>query len=269
MGPCASALLALSLSATSDDRPLRVRPLTAQVWVAQSGSGAQTVRDPLQNARRLANELRYEEAIVEYHRYLGLPDRPLAERARALFDLAFLHLVLGDERSARLRAFEALESDPSLRLPSDAPSKQQDFLETTRKRFEARTRIDVLPPEDPDAPQRIRARVIDPEGRAKAVLLRHSLSPTGPFFGQRMVCAKEVCTAELLAPQGVDTYTAWYFVEATDAEGTTLSRSASADAPLRVSIVAQEPWYRSPWVYAGGAAALLSAAAVFYAASAR
>lgn len=269
MPPCVPALLALSLLSADDDRPLRLRFEAGGAWIAQAGTGTQPQRSALENARRLTNQLRYEEAVVEYHRYLALPARPVAERARALFDLAFLHLVLGDERSARLRASEALELDPSLRLSPDAPAKQQDFLRTTRKGFEARTRIDVLPPEDPDAPQRIRARVIDPEKRAKTVMLRHALSPTGPFFGQQMRCADEVCTAEILAPKDVETYTAWYYVEATDAEGTTLSRGAAADAPLRVSIVAQEAWYRSPWVYAGGAAVILSAAAVFYAASGR
>ncbi|MGA9521512.1 MAG: hypothetical protein WBV82_08620 [Myxococcaceae bacterium] len=220
--------------------------------------------DPLQNARRLSDELRYEEAVVEYQRYLALSGRAMSERSRALIELGFIHLVLGDELNAETRAFEALELDPALKLPSDAPSRLEKFLVDMRDHFEARTRIEILPPEDPKAPQRIRARVENPAGTVRQVLLRHALGSTGPWYAQPMRCDGALCIAEIPTPQGSASFTAWYYVEANDAEGNTVGRGASPQAPLRVSIVDDPAWYRSPWVYAGGAAALVGGAAVFF-----
>ncbi|MBX5483071.1 MAG: hypothetical protein IRZ16_14695 [Myxococcaceae bacterium] len=222
---------------------------------------------PLANARRLAEELRFEEAVVEYQRFLAQPELPTAERARATFELAFIQLVLGDERSAQMRAQEALELDPSLRLPDDAPAREQKFFKAMRADFESRTRLEVLPPGDPDAPQRIRARLVDPRKKAHAVMLRHALSANGPYFGQRMNCVGEICEAEIPLPRDTQALSVWYYVEANDAEGNTIARSGNTTTPLRVSIVARDPWYRSPWVYAGGAAAIVAAAAVFFVAS--
>ncbi len=220
--------------------------------------------DPLQNARRLSGELRYEEAVVEYQRYLALSDRAMTERSRALLELGFIHLVLGDALNAEARAFEALELDPTLKLQADEPTRLEKFLGDMRSRFEARTRIEILPPEDPNAPQRIRARVKSPGGLAKQVLLRHALGSTGPWYAQPMRCSGELCVAEIPAPQGPRTFTAWYYVEANDAEGNTVGRGASPQTPLRVSIREDIAWYRSPWVYAGGAAALVGGAAMYF-----
>ena len=205
---------------------------------------------------------------MEYQRYLALPDKPVAERARAIFELGFIHFVLGDERTGQQRAFEAMELDPSLRLGSDAPARQVRFFETMRQRFDSRTRIEVLPGDDPSLPQRVRARVVDPLGQARTVLLRHALSADGPWWSVAMHCEGELCAGEIPAAEGALGFTAFYFVEANDAEGNTVARGASPEVPLRLSVVRREPWYRSPWVYAGGAAVVVGAAAVFFAASA-
>ncbi len=222
---------------------------------------------PLDNARRLSGELRYEEAVVEYQRFLALPDQPVSNRARALFELGFIHFVLGDERTGQARAYEALELDPSLRLPSDAPARQVRFFESMRQKFEGRTRLEILPGDAAQA-QRVRARLVDPSGEARTVLLRHALSAEGPWWAVSMRCSEGLCQAEIPAAKGAEGFTAWYYVEANDAEGNTVARGAGPQAPLRLSVVTREPWFRSPWVYAGGAAAVIGAAAVFYAASA-
>lgn len=242
--------------------------LSAALAVASSPSSARAAElGPLDNARRLSGELRYEEAVVEYQRFLALPDQPMSTRARALFELGFIHFVLGDERTGAARAFEALELDPSLRLPSDAPARQVRFFESMRQKFEGRTRVEILPA-DAAQPQRVRARLLDPSGQTRTLLLRHALSAEGPWWAVAMRCAEELCTADIPAATGAEGFTAWYYVEANDAEGNTVARGAGPQAPLRLSVVTREPWYRSPWVYAGGAAAVVGAAAVFFAASA-
>lgn len=278
MNSAALALIAASLTGASPQGdapriaalwPNKVPALTLATRAAEGGAAEDAdAETALENARRLSDELRYEEAVVEYQRFVASPDRPTADRARALFELGFIHLVLGDERSAELRATEALELDPSLRLPPDAPSRELKFLEKMRQSFDARTRLEVLPPDNPDAPQRIRARLEDPRKSARTVMLRHALAATGPYFGQRMRCAGELCDAEIPLPKDTRTLTVWYYVEANDGEGNTVARAGSTTAPLRVSIVDKEPWYRSPWIYAGGAAAVIGAAAIFFVASA-
>jgi len=263
---CSTSIL-LAMGALASDAPVQAvtqRVIAAQVSAPEAEAEAP---DPLAHARRLSGELRYEEAVVEYQRYLGMSGRPVAERARALIELGFIHLVLGDERNAQARAFEALELDPSLRLPSEAPSRLGRFLSSMREQFEARTVVEVLPPEDPDAPQRIRARIGDRGGRVAQVLLRHAMGSEGPYYAQQMRCEGAVCVGEIPPPRDAAAYTAWYFVEANDAEGNTLARGASPSAPLRVSIVNKAAWYANPWVYAGGAAALVGGAAVFFAVS--
>lgn len=277
--PCAAlaAVLAttMSVAAANPDAPLRPRVQLASLEPlhlprlpsAALAADDPALSDPLRNAQRLTGELRYEEAVVEYQRYLALPDRPIAERARALFELGFIHLVLGDERNAHSRAFEALELDPSLRLPSGAPAREEKFLQSMRQAFEARTRLEVLPPENPDAPQRIRVRLVDPGKAAHSVLLRHSIASNGPFWGQPMRCVGGQCEAELPIPRDSRGLTVWYYAEANDALGNTVARSGDPESPLRVSIVSRSPWYQSPWIYAGGAAVVVAAAAVFYVAA--
>ena len=226
---------------------------------------ASDVPDSLVTARKLTDQLRYEEAVVEYERYLGLPERPNAERAKALFELAFIHLLLGDEVTARMRGTAAIEADAGLRLPPDAPPKQRDFFELIRAEHGSRPRLEVLPGDDADAPQRIHARLADPKRRVSAVFVRHSLGKTGPFHATRMACAADgQCAAEIPAPIGVEAWTAWYYVEANDPEGNTLALAANASAPLRVSVVSRAPWYQSPWIWAGSAAALIAAGALVY-----
>jgi len=207
----------------------------------------------LASARKLADALRYEEAVVEYQRYLGsAADRPVREKSAALFELGFIQLVLGDEANAQARAMEALELDPSLSLPPSAPARQVDFLAEVKRKFLTRTRVSL---ESGTGPQQVRARVVDPEGKVKRVLLRHALAANGPFYSAEMKCEAEVCSAELPAPAQGGDFTAWYFVEALDAKGATVASAADAAEPRQLAVIGGRPWYQSPitWGVAGGA----------------
>lgn len=231
-------------------------------------AAAPALPPPLSTARRLAEELRYEEAIVEYQRYLGLSDRPSNERARALLELGFLHLLLDDEVNAQRRALEALELDEKLEAPASAPAKQASFVEEMRAEHRNRPRLEWVSSaaEEPGA---VRVRLRDPLGRASEVKLRHGLSAQGPFYSAPMRCDESgLCAGFIPPPSGGASFTAWYFVEAENAKGAPVARAASPDAPLQLAILQRSPWYKSPYVYAGGAALLIGAGAVFFAASA-
>ncbi|HEX5752864.1 MAG TPA: hypothetical protein VFZ09_42060 [Archangium sp.] len=248
-------------------------PLTFPVLAAASSLVVAQAPAPgaaqadLARARELAGALRYEEAVVEYQRYLGHPDRPAAERAQALLELGFIHLLLEDTVNAEQRTTEALELDAWVRPPPDAPQKQKDLLERVRATLAARPKLEVLPREDAGRPQLVRASLKDPRARANEVLLRHAPVPGGPYRATPMVCQQDTCEGELPVPPRATSFTAWYFVEALDSQGNTVARAANPLAPLQLSVIEQKAWYESPWVYAGGAALVVGAATVFFIAS--
>lgn len=225
---------------------------------------ASNVSETLGAARKLSDQLRYEEAVVEYQKYLSTPDRPLQERAQALFELGFVHLVLGDESSAEIRAIEAFEQDAKFSLAPGAPNRQQTFYQKIRKSFLAKPRIEMGPAQEGDVVGQVRAQVIDPESKVVRVLLRHALSSNGPFYSTEMSCESEACEGKIPPPAQVASYTVYYYVEALDVAQVTRARVASAESPLQLSVVAQKPWYQSPVVWGVAGAAIIAAAAVAY-----
>jgi hypothetical protein len=254
--------LTLLLLTAAPNAPTRAN---AAMLLAQAST--EDARAPLERARKLAEELRYEEAVVEYQRYLVAESRPATERAQALLELGYIHLLLEDATNAELRTAEALELDAWVRAPASAPAQQVELLEKVRAQLAARPKLEVLPREGAAEPRRVRASLKDPEKKASEVLLRHATAPDGPYRAARMACEGATCEAELPTLANVTEFTAWYFVEALDAQGNTVARAATPRAPLQLSVVEQRAWYESPWVYAGGAAVLIGAAAVFFVAS--
>jgi hypothetical protein len=254
--------LTLLLLTAAPDAPTRA---AASALLTQTAT--QDARVPLERARKLAEELRYEEAVVEYQRYLGAEGRPATERAQALLELGFIHLLLEDETNAELRVVEALEQDAWVRAPSGTPAKQLALLERVRAQLAARPKLEVLPRDASGDPRVVRASLKDPQSKTSQVLLRHATAPDGPYRAERMACAQDTCEGELPTLGNSTSFTAWYFVEALDSQGNTLARAATPRAPLQLSVIEQRAWYESPWVYAGGAAVLVGAAAVFFAAS--
>jgi hypothetical protein len=238
--------------------------LLASVALAQIPADAP---DSLVKARRFAGDLRFEEAMVEYQRYLGDSNRPVKERAAALFDLGFIHHLLADDVNADRRALEALELEPGLSLPADAPQKRVAFLERAKAAFASRPRLELVPRAKGDPASRVRARLGDPAHKVHQVLLRHSLSPTGPFYGLSLRCEADACSGALPPPANVHEFTAWYFLEATDADGNTLAKAGAAESPLQLSVREEDPWFANPWVWGGGAALVVGAAAVIYVAA--
>lgn len=254
-----NALIAL-VFAFADAPTLVVLPApTGTVLVTSVG-----LPQSLMDARKLGEQLRYEEAVVEYQRYLTTPERPSKERSAALFELGFIHLVLGDEATAQQRALEALELDPKLVLPVGTPQKQLEFLERSRKAWFARARLEVKDRLSSDAPSMIRAGLADPEQKVARVLVRFSDKSGGPFASTEMTCRSD-CTVALPSLKGESSFTAYYFIEALDASQATIARAASAEAPFQLIVVDTKPWYQSPWVWAITGAVLVGGAAVGYA----
>jgi tetratricopeptide (TPR) repeat protein len=259
-----STLLVCLAAAADSPRQIVLTPEGGAQLVLHATPAQGELPQALVDARKLAESLRYEEAVVEYQRYLAVGQRPARERAEALFELGFIHLVLGDEANADIRAASALELDPGLELPASAAARQIDFLNKARKDFITRARLRVEPRLEDDAPGMVRAKVADPQKRVKRVLLRHALAATGPFHSTVMQCADDACTGAIPPPQDTNSFTAWYYVEALDDGQLTLARASSPDAPLQLAVVGRKSWYQSPVVWGIGGAALVAVATVVY-----
>lgn len=258
-----TVFLALVLAAGPDAPRVLVLPSPSGVLSANAAATPQSLLD----ARNLAEQLRYEEAVVEYQRYLSTPERPVRERSLALFELGFIHLVLGDEATATGRAIEALELDPKLTLPAGTAQKQVDFLNRTRKTQLARARLEVKDREAGDAASLVRVSLSDPEQKVARVLIRFSAKSGGPFASAEMKCEGTLCTAALPSPTGDSSFTAYYFIEALDDAQATIARAGGADAPAQLVVVDTKPWYQSPWVWGIAGAVIVGGAAVGYALS--
>lgn len=255
------ALLCLAAAPADAPRTIVLLPESgAQVVEVVTAATTTTVPSSLIDARKMAEQLRYEEAVVEYQRYLATPDRPVAERAQAMLELGFTYLVLGDQPNAESRAIEALELDPKLAVPSTAPAKQVEFVKRMRKIFEARPKLEL---QQSDAePWIVKVKLVDPERKVTRVLLRHALTATGPFYSSDMSCEDDACSGAIPPPKDVSSFTAWYFVEGLDATQVTQAKVASPEAPLQLSVVDQKPWYTSPFVWGGLGAAMVAAGTV-------
>jgi len=244
--------------------------LTLTLWLlAASPASPSDAAAPavLVQARKLAEDLRFEEAVVEYQRYLGDATRPARERAQALFELAVLHQVLADQVSAVKRAVEALELNPALQLPPGTPAKQVSLLEAAQKQLRSRVKVDLIPREESEPPSRVRARMSDPDHRSRALLLRHALASEGPYWASPMSCRGEQCVGDLPQTAGASAYTAWYYVEANDADGNTLARAAGPDTPMQMVVSIDKPWFSNPLIWVGGSVLLVGAASVAYVAT--
>ncbi|MDP2272652.1 MAG: hypothetical protein Q8N23_00945 [Archangium sp.] len=258
-------LLALVLSILPDaPRTIVLLPESGAMSAVVSAAPATATPSSLIDARKMAEQLRYEEAVVEYQRYLATPERPIAERANALLELGFIHLVLGDQLNAESRALEALELEPKLSVPSTAPTKQVDFVVKMRRLYMARARLELQQRDDSDPPYVVKVKVVDPEKKVTRVLLRHALTSTGPYYSSEMECVDELCTGAIPPPKDVSSFTAWYFVEALDPTQVTAAKVASSESPLQLSVVDQKPWYTSPVVWGVTGAALVGIATVVF-----
>lgn len=219
---------------------------------------------PLLEARRLADALRYEEALLEYRRYLSLPSRPARERAEALFECGFLYFVLGDEASGYSHAHEALDAWPALGLSSSAPTKQRDFFDEAQRRHALRVVLAEAPRTATDEPETVRVRLQDTERRVKRVLLRHGLSPSGPYYSVPMACTVTDCQAQIPSAPADGDHTAYYFVEALGEKGQTLALDPSPFQPRKLAVVRPRPWHSQPWAWAALGTAVIAAGAVVY-----
>jgi hypothetical protein len=216
-----------------------------------------------QEARTLADDQRFEEAIVEYQRALAAEGLSVKERAQGLFELSFLHFVLGDETNAETRGLEALETDAQLALPASAPPKQVELLTRMRRQFAARPRLTPAERRGEDAPNVVRVSVADPESKIARIAVRYALQQAGPFALVQAVCQNTDCSVAIPPPSDAS-FTAFYYLEALDATQATVARAGTPTSPLQLTVVSPKAWYKSPVVWGLTGAALAGVGLLVY-----
>ncbi len=256
-----TAALALCFSAG----PAANAPKAAPAEAPRVSSKGTDSPDALTEATRMVEQLRYEEAVVEYQRYLSDKSRPPFERARALFDLAFVHMVLGDELTAEARALEAFSLNPKLNLPPSAPPRQSSFFNTVREVFVSRPQLELLSRQAADTVNTVRVGVSDPKQKIRRLLLRHGSRPTGPFASTALECeGRSACLGAIPQKAGNTETTSYYFVEALDENQQTLAQLSSESEPLQLVLVEPKSWYKSPVTWGIAGAVLVGAATLVY-----
>jgi hypothetical protein len=258
--------LALALLAAGPDAP-RSFMLVPEGGGTALAAAPSEVPPSLIEARKLADQLRYEESVVEYQRYLSQAGRPAKERASALVELGFIHLVLGDEATASARALEALALDEHPTLLPGAPAREIDWLRSQQQEFTRRARIAVDARRDDDPALLVRITITDPGEKVRWVLLRHARAADGPYEAAPMQCEGGKCSAMLPVSADAADASAWYWVEALDEKKATVAQAGNAQAPLQLSVIGRRPWYQSPLVWGITGAAIVGIAAVVFALS--
>jgi hypothetical protein len=262
MIPVSTAALAICLSTAPAPQAAKAGSTDSTKTTGAKGADSP---DALAEATRMVEQLRYEEAVVEYQRYLSDKSRPSFERARALFDLAFVHMVLGDDVTAEARALEAFSLHPKLTLPSSAPPRQLSFFTAVREMFVSRPQLELLSRQAADTVNTVRVGVSDPKQKIRRLLLRHGSKPGGPFASTALDCeARSTCSGAIPQPRENGEATSYYFVEALDENQQTLAQLSSESEPLQLVLVEPKSWYKSPVTWGIAGAVLVGAATLVY-----
>lgn len=223
-------------------------------------------------ARRLNDELKFEEARAAYEQAANVRLASTDEVVAAYQGLGIAAATLGDEAAAREAFLRLLALRPDARLEGSDISPRQRAPFEAAQRFSKdkgplRLEHDVAPSWPIGEPVAVRVDVSsDWLALVAGVRLNYRRAP-GAY---QELAATGRRPYEILVPAspsgGVE-----YFLEAVDRHGCPLSTLGSADAPLRVAVVAAEapgaPLHRRPWLWvvvgalvAAGATALVVSA---------
>ncbi|MDP3232604.1 MAG: hypothetical protein Q8N26_07490 [Myxococcales bacterium] len=201
---------------------------------------AQAANPYLDEARQLARELKFSDAIGRLRVARQVADLDKTQRIEVLELLAKCHVAEGNKPEAEGAFSELLSLEPEHELDRESTSpKILTVFDDVKRQLFPEQRVTLV--EEAAPPGRFRARLVDPFKRVSAVLLmvRTGEGPWAenpvPLEGHRL----DVPTP--LAP----TLTVSWYLQATDAAGAMLATIGSAEAP-RVTEAAPRPIITSP-----------------------
>ncbi|MDP1916208.1 MAG: hypothetical protein Q8L14_08175 [Myxococcales bacterium] len=187
---------------------------------------AQAANPYLDEARQLARELKFSDAIGRLRVARQVPNLDRTERIEVLELLAKCHVAEGDRPEAEAAFSELLSLEPEHELDRESTSpKILTVFDDVKRQLFPDQRVTLI--EEAAPPGRFRARVVDPFKRVSAVLLMVRTGD-GPWEAKPVTLeARRLDVATPLAP----TLTVTWYLQATDAAGALLATIGSAEAP--------------------------------------
>lgn len=187
---------------------------------------AQAANPYLDEARQLARELKFSDAIGRLRVARQVPNLDRTERIEVLELLAKCHVAEGDRPEAEAAFSELLSLEPEHELDRESTSpKILSVFDDVKRQLFPDQRVTLI--EEAAPPGRFRARVVDPFKRVSAVLLMVRTGD-GPWEANPVTLeARRLDVPTPLAP----TLTVSWYLQANDAAGAMLATIGSAEAP--------------------------------------
>ena len=186
---------------------------------------AQAANPYLDEAKVLARELKFTEAIALLRVARQVPNLDRTQRIEVLELLAKCHVAEGDRPAAEAAFSELLSVEPEHEIDREtSPKIIEVFDEVKRKLFPER-RVTLV--EETAPPGRVRARVVDPFKRVSFILLMVRTGE-GPWEANEVTLEGRVL--DVPTPLSPTETVSWY-VQAKGPEGVVLATLGSADTP--------------------------------------
>lgn len=196
---------------------------------------AQAANPYLDEARQLARELKFSDAIGRLRVARQVADLDRTQRMEVLELLAKCHVAEGNKPEAEGAFSELLSLEPEHELDRESTSpKILTVFDDVKRQLFPDQRVTLI--EEAAPPGRFRVRVVDPFKRVSAVLLMVRTGE-GPWEENPVTLeGRRLDVATPLAP----TLTVSWYLQANDAAGAMLATIGSPEAP-RVTEAAPRP----------------------------
>lgn len=236
--------------------------------------------DLIARGAQLFEDQQYEESIQVLGAALLLPQNSRAEKVEIyrLLALDYITLNRSDESESAVRAL--LSIDPEYAIPATESPRFRDFFAGARSRWESEGRPGLVveakvetpvtlrhasPVEaTPDEPIALRARIVDPGSRFKALYVHYRTGTRGSFAEFEATRRGDLVTMTIPA-SAVHGPLVEYYLEGVGKDGLPVFARGDATAPLRIAVKdARKPWVLPVAIGGGvlGAAAILGGLAL-------
>ena len=199
---------------------------------------AQAANPYLDQAKVLARELKFTEAIALLRVARQVPNLDRTQRIEVLELLAKCHVAEGDRPEAEATFSELLSLEPEHEIDRETSPKIIEVFDEVKRKLFPDQRVTLI--EETAPPGRVRARVVDPFKRVSFVLLMLRTGD-GPWDANEVTLEGRVLDVPTpLAP----TETVSWYLQAKDASGAVLATIGSAELPrvtARATIVTPPP----------------------------